>query len=421
MANPPTAPVPTIDATGLHVPDFTDVLAYFKTGYQSIYGSDVYLENDSQDGQLISLFALAVDDMNSAIEAAYNSYSPSTAQGAGLSSVVKINGITRHVPTNSSVDLYLVGVAGTTITNGFATGADSNQWILPSSVSIGSTGDVTVTSTASEPGDLRADPGTITGIGTPTLGWQTVTNLTAATPGAPLETDAALRPRQTKSTMLPSQTVLDGIQGELLALSGVQRVRCYENDTDAPVTYSPPSTPFPPHSISCVIDGGTDTDIANTIAIKKTPGAYTNGTTAISWTSPYGIPETIRFSRPRIVNITYMVSLNAKAGFTTIIQQRIAQSLADWTNGLLIGETLEWIESLVPAQLYLNEPDSDTYEITSLTVGVVGGTLAQNDIIMAFDQAAACATTDINFSVVPAPMAAARMTTPMRRRPTTRR
>src|SRR5260363_207233 len=40
----------TIDATGIHAPSYADVLNALKAQYRAIYGPDVYLENDSQDG-----------------------------------------------------------------------------------------------------------------------------------------------------------------------------------------------------------------------------------------------------------------------------------------------------------------------------------------------------------------------------------
>ena len=94
-----TTPIVTIDATGAHRPSLATCLSYFTTGYSAIYGSDVYLGSDSQDGELLGLLASAVDDANAMAVATYNAYSPGTAQGTGLSSNVKINGILRNVPT----------------------------------------------------------------------------------------------------------------------------------------------------------------------------------------------------------------------------------------------------------------------------------------------------------------------------------
>jgi hypothetical protein len=121
-----------VDETGIHSPAFTDVLSYLQGKVQAIFGSDVYLGNDSADGQLLGIFAQAIYDTNSMAIAVYNSYSPSTAVGVGLSSVVKINGLIAGIPTNSTATVQVIGVAGTIISGGIVRDANSNQWNLPS-------------------------------------------------------------------------------------------------------------------------------------------------------------------------------------------------------------------------------------------------------------------------------------------------
>ena len=46
-----TTIAPTIDETGIHAPTFDQILAWLKSQYKSIYGDDVYLDNDSLDRQ----------------------------------------------------------------------------------------------------------------------------------------------------------------------------------------------------------------------------------------------------------------------------------------------------------------------------------------------------------------------------------
>src|SRR5260363_318444 len=79
----------TIDATGIHAPSYADVLNALKAQYRAIYGPDVYLENDSQDGQWLAVLAKCIHDANSAAISVYHAFSPATAQGMGLSRMVK--------------------------------------------------------------------------------------------------------------------------------------------------------------------------------------------------------------------------------------------------------------------------------------------------------------------------------------------
>lgn len=390
-----TPPICSVDETGIHAPDFPTVLNWLKDQYRGIYGQDVYLENDSQDGQLLGIFARAIHDCNSACVSVYNSFSPSTAQGTGLSSVVKINGIARALPSYSSADVVLVGQAGTTITNGHVSDANNQQWNLPETVVIPPSGEITVTATADAIGAVRAQAGTITSIGTPTRGWQSVTNPLAAVEGAPVESDADLRRRQSVSTALPSLTVLDGIVGAVASLNGVTRYRPYENDTGATDENGVPS-----HSISLVVEGGDTQAIGDAIMAKKTPGTGTYGTTRVNVVDVYGLAHTIAFFRPTIVPITVAMTVKAFAGYTTSIEAAIKQSIVDYIKGLGIGDMVYVTRLYVPATL-CNGSRGRTFEIVpnSLMISRDGQDVAPADVLMAFNEAADSALEDIQITV----------------------
>lgn len=389
-----TTTAPTIDASGITAPTYAEVLEYLKEQYRSIYGPDVYLEADSQDGQLLAVFASSINDANAVAIAIYNSLSPATAQGAALSSNVKINGIARKVASFSTADLLIVGQAGTTIANGIAKDANGNQWALPASVVIPPSGEITVTATCQAIGAISAAAGTINQIGTPTRGWQTVTNPAAAAEGAPVESDAALRQRQTVSTALPSRTVLDGIIGAVSNITGVVRLRAYENDTN--VT---DSNGIPSHSISLVVDGGDANAIANAIAVKKTPGSGTYGSTSVLTTDVYGRPITIRFFRPTDAPITVTVNLKALAGYTSNTGDDIKQAIADYINGVDIGGGLsgsvEWADAITAAN---SVGGGVTFKLTGLSMTGPRGA-GNPDVALLFNEAAFCTPASVTINV----------------------
>lgn len=388
-------PVCTIDETGIHAPAFDEILTYLKDSYRAIYGQDVYLENDSQDGQLLGLFAAAINDANAMAVAVYNAFSPSTAQGEGLSRVVKINGIKRNVASYSTVDLLLVGQAGTTITNGVVQDGNGNRWLLPENVTIPPAGEITVTATAAQIGAITAAVGSVSQIATPTRGWQSATNPAAAVPGAPVETDAALRQRQAVSTALPSRTVLEGIIGAVASLPGVVRYAAYENDADVTDANGIPS-----HSIALVVEGGDAQAIAEAIAAKKTPGVGTYGTTSQTVVDSYGIPHTIRFQRPIAATIKVAISVKALAGYTTAVEAALKESVASWINARAIGEGVEYFEVATPANFY-DGPNVKTFKIVSLTIAKNAGAPGTTDIAIAFNEAATATAADVTITVVP--------------------
>lgn len=387
-------PVCTIDEFGCHKPDYQTVLDYFEEQFRGIYGQDVYIEPDSQDGQMLAIFAAAVDDANAETLTTYNSFSPSTARGVGLSSNVKINGITRGVATQSTVDLLIVGQAGTTINDGIAQSPDGTQWLLPVSVVIPPDGDITVTATARDVGAMLAPPDTITTIGTPTRGWQSVTNPNAAVPGSPVETDAELRRRQTISTALPSLTVFEGTVGGVASIPGVIRLRGYENDTN-----STDADGIPAHTISLVVEGGDAQAIGEEIAARKTPGTGTYGTTSVDVTDEYGVVRAIKFFRPTLATIKVAITLTALPGYTVGVEAEIKAALLAFINGLPIGDDVEWAEVFVPANLALAS-GAKTYKISVLQIAKNAGPLGTTDLTIAFNEAASAVDADITITVL---------------------
>lgn len=382
----------TIDAAGISAPPLADIIDYLKTQYRAIYGSDVVLDNDTQDGQWIGIIATAIHDGNAMCVSSYEAYSPATAQGEGLSRMVKINGLSRHVASNSTVDLLLGGTAGTVITNGYATDGSGNRWVLPTEVTIPVEGQITVTAAASEVGAVSAPAGSITGIGTPTRGWQTVTNVLAAVEGDPIETDAALRQRQAVSTEIPSQTIFEGLIGAVAAVEGVTRYGGVDNDTDGT-----DGNGIPGHSFSIVAEGGDAQTIAGVIYAKKGPGSGTYGTTSEVVTDSYGVPHTIRFMRPTGVPITVALTLKALPGYTSNIGAKIKASIAAYINALNIGDEVYLTRLFAPATI--SGADGLTYDITALLIARDAGSPGSANITTAYYEAPACDVADISISV----------------------
>jgi uncharacterized phage protein gp47/JayE len=396
---PTSYPLPSLAASvtpfGITAPSFDDILSSLKASFRLIYGEDAYLEADSQDGQLLAIFARALHDCNMATIAAYNSFSPQTAVGNGLSNVVKINHMQRLVATKSQINLTLVGQAGTTITSGIVGDDDGNRWLLPSVVTIPPAGTVIVTATAEAVGALGAPAGSATRILTPTAGWQSVTNITAATPGQPVESDAALRARQEITPALNSYTVITGLAAAIKALPGVTYGVIYENDTN-----TTDGDGIPAHSIACVVKGGVAASIAQTIYERKGPGVGTHGTTTVPITDVSGAVRDIKFFIPTEVSIKVGISLVPGVGYTTNIGDEIKQAVVNFINGLEIGEDLV-VSRLYGPALLNGSAQSESYKITLLQAALApSGTLGTADVSMTFTQKAVAVVADVTITLV---------------------
>jgi len=322
----------TIDATGIHAPTYNEVLESLKENFRTIYGSDIYLEPDSQDGQFVSIFALAVSDANSMAIAAYNAFSPTTAVGAGLSSVVKINGIRRLIASYSSVVVTVGGVAGTIIENGIVEDDLNNRWLLPAVVVIPNLGQIDVTTVAETAGDIDVSPGMVTHIVTSFPGWQTVTNPSASVPGDPIEIDAELRRRQARSTAFPAQAIQESIYAGVANCAGVGRLQVYENWTG----YTD-SDGIPEHSIAVVVEGGNVDDIITAIGNRKTPGTGTYGDISRQFVDEHGVPNTINYFALTDRRVKVLVFLKAGAGYLSTTATMIRQAAAYWLTNQEVG------------------------------------------------------------------------------------
>lgn len=387
-------PVFSVTENGIQAPSYAEILEYFQSQARNIFGQDVNIDADTQDGQLIAIFALALSDVNAQAIATYNQFNPNTAVGVGLDSAVKTNGITRHTATNSTVDLVLIGQAGTVITNGVATDDNENRWLLPEQVVIPVSGEITVTATAEEVGAIEASPNTITQIGTPTLGWQSVNNPTQATVGVAVETDAELRQRQSRSTELPSVSLWVGIIGSLLNLPGVIRVSGVKNDEDDP---SPEGVPG--HTIAMIVDGGEVDEIGETIFLKKGEGVGTYGSVQTTYIDTYGFPNVIKFSRPTIVNAYVTLTITPSTTYISSVADEIKQRIADYINGLSIGESVNIARVLSSAVKDCTTGVDDRFDVTAITMGEASGSQTAASIPIEWNEAAYCDVDNITVTL----------------------
>ncbi len=383
-----------IDSTGYNYEDYPAFLAYFTTGYQNIFGVDVYLGPDSQDGQWVAIQAQAAYDAAVLGAATFNSFAPGTAQGIGLSRLIKINGIGRNESSNSTVDLVIVGTAFITISDGVAVDVLGQQWALPASVTIPGSGTITVTATSVVEGAINAAPDTISGIFTPTQGWQTVNNPSAATPGDGVESDGAVRVRQTKSTALPAQTTLEGTYAAVANVPGVIALQDYENYTNMT-----DSNGLPPHSISFVVSGGLDTNVAQAIQIKKTPGTDTYGTTSVPTTDSNGVPITINFYRPTSAVISVKITLTPLTPWISSNTTIIANAVATFINtsipigGLALDESGDFgisYTQLFGVAYVPGTTAAGSFIIESIELKKNSGSFSAADIDLLFNEEALC-------------------------------
>lgn len=369
---------PYIDSTGYHMPQYSDIINSLITSAQTIFGPSIYLGADSQDYQFMSSVASIIYDSFLTAQLVYNNYGPGTAIGSALDSIVKLNGIKRMVATNSTYNINLLGIAGTVINNGVILDSNGIRWDLPTTVTLGS-GTTTSIITCEQTGPISL--GSTISIATPTYGWTSITAGTIIQNGTNMEVDSALRGRQGLSVAISSITPLDALKASLAAVSNMTRFKVYENYTS-----SVDSNGLPANSVTCVVEGGSDTDIANSIYLKRSLGCKPNGTTVIGISDSYGQTTNIGFYRPTYIDVDVIVNVKKLSGYTTQTTTNIQNAIVNFLNGFSIGTSLNnsglWAAAMT-ANVSLNNP---TFSITSLTDAVHGGSQATTDLTLLFNQ-----------------------------------
>lgn len=384
-----------IDSTGISSPTYNDILADLQNRYRTIFGNDIVVSADSQDGQFLAILALVLSDTYDLAVAVFNSFSPANAQGAGLAALVKINGMRKLIPSFSQVVLTVVGPVGGIIVGGMASGAGTT-WSLPAIVLIPDSGQVDVTAVALISGAIRAAPGSITTIVTPMPEWQTVTNAAASIPGQPVETDAALRRRQTLSTAMPAKTLRESIYARIAQVADVERVAVFDNDTDRT-----DDAGIPPHSIGVVVKGGDLQVIATAIALTKSPGTGTFGSSDAIVFDSRGVPNKIHISFMREIAIVFRVTISPLIGYVSTTAPLIINAIVEYINELAIHDTVYHNRLWGPANLLGSaavratglpqttlELLSATYNVQLIEIGMSVPLLATNNIVIDFDAAA---------------------------------
>lgn len=367
----------TVSASGFLRTRLDERLAQLKADYQSIFGSDIQVEPDDIDGQLLGIFAERLSDLDQLAEDTYNSLNPNTASGVALSRLVQFNGIRRQAGSYSSADLSLTGTPGVLVPAGslVKSTVDNSTWTTSTDVTFDGNGLATVTAKCTVMAATYASAGTLTKIDTPLFGWFTATNNSAATVGEAEETDEELRIRRKFATNTPAQCITDAVYGALTNLLGVRVARVYENYSD-----SVDANGQAPHSIYCVVEGGTLADIAAVIWKKKTAGTTMIGTTSQTVVDSQGFNQTVKFSRPTYVNAYIVVNVTKRTGYPTDGAARIKTALTNY------GLTLNIGEALLNGRLYTPVNTIPNHNITSIYLGTAANPTTESNIVASFDQ-----------------------------------
>lgn len=356
---------------GIEQPSASAIREELEQMFISIWGNQINLDASSKQGQLITSLTTIILEKNSSIAKAIQSFNPKTAENDSESgmywqdAIGNIYGMERKSATYTTVLCNISGRAGTVIPNtAQAISTNGDIFNITQSVTIPSSGQVSVYFTAIESGAIPADAGSINTIYTPVVGWDSVNNTSSGIIGSGIETREDFENRRVALLGKYSTNQVESIRAELLSVEGVIRCSVRENDTDNAVTVQGVS--LPAHSVYCVVEGGELNAIGSAIRLKKSGGCSTSGSQ--TYNDSYG---TIYYEIPSYTPVRVVVNATetdtTPADIVDTIKSLLVSDMSnDSTNLIGIGETL------YAGRFYKVLSGLDV-NLTSITVGLVGG------------------------------------------------
>lgn len=369
------------------------------------------LDPSTPDGLKIAHDSEVFGALDEILQQAYNARDPNKASGYDLDVLSLLTGTRRSEGTPSDISgVVLTGIAGTTVPAGtrFKSSTTGSVWTLDQTWTIAANGQALVDITSVVSGPTEANANTVTQIVDTVGGLTGVNNPNPATPGTSTESDSSLRVKRATAVGRPGNNQIDSMLGELFAVSGVRRVKVYENDQGVPDSNGQPA-----HSIAPVVDGGEDEDVALAVYLKKNPGValYQAGTpVSVDVTSPVYPTnvKTIKFSRPVYVDMIINITLKNDGSLPSqdLIQSEIREAFLEFAVGDLvpadvgfkitgfdIGETVPYSTLYTPVNQVIG-PYGNAY-VQSMTVN--GGT---TNVLIAYNQLSRWISTNITVTVV---------------------
>ena len=267
-----------ISNTGLVIERLDAILTRLSQSMRDIYGQDINLNADTQDGQFIGILSQGVADFNEVLAGVYAMSDPATAVGRWLDIQLKYVGLERNRATFSYLnDVQFTVVNNTIIPEGYTlTDENGTEWTTTNTAT--STGTSLVMQLRSvEVGAFHLASGKPLTPKTIVLGVQAVTTTSDSVLGKTQESDAEALARFLRSYTINNLDEREGLEGALLALTDVRDAKVHENYTNAT-----DANGVEPHTINPVVIGGVSEDIALQILKKKAVGCGLQGVQSVT-------------------------------------------------------------------------------------------------------------------------------------------
>lgn len=239
-------------------------------------------------------------------------------------------------------------------------------------------------------GNIPLSANTLNQISTPVLGWDSVNNPFAGVPGSTEETDEELRTRFSLNKYISAVNINESLYSALVNIAGVIEVRIVENNTG---TYDP-IFDLPGHSFKPIVLGGDEDEIAAAVWLNQPLGIGSEGNTSVEIVDSEEFPHEIHFERPTAVPTYIELEIESTGSMTANAEASIKASLVEYFSNMRLGEEVVYSRLFTP----INETPG--FQVNSLAIGTVPGSLGTSNISLAYNQYATIIADDIDITTV---------------------
>ncbi|MFY2819739.1 baseplate J/gp47 family protein [Achromobacter xylosoxidans] len=374
---------------GVIVPDTATTRAQVEAEFRAVFGDDMPTDPATPQGLLITRITEERDAIARNNAELANQINPALSGGVFLDSLMALTGGRRRSSVRSLiVGAVLGGAPGTNVPAGsIAETEQGEQFGLVNTVVLDAAGSAAGNLRALQDGEIIVPAGGLNTVASSVLGWETITNPSAAIPGQREENDVLLRRRRVQTLALQTTSINEAIVSRLYDIEAVRS--CYYLENYADVDQVVDGIPMRKHSIWACVEGGTDMEVAQAIFETKTVGGGYNGAVVVEVPDPVnGRLYEVKFDRPQ--EVTLLIRVTVRSSILDV-QQLVPDLVMNYVNGEIDGDVSFVVGSDVSTfeiASAINQQEPSIF-VKKVELSVVGsGTWSADTMVIAPNQIA---------------------------------
>jgi uncharacterized phage protein gp47/JayE len=383
-----------LDQTGFRRKNYAEIQEEMNQRAQELFGEDVNLSERSPIGIFNRLFSWFLSKTYELAEKVYNSAYITKAEGVQLDRLTPFFATSRNPEQYATVELSFTGTPNVTILEGTRFETETGiDFALTENVTLDSGGlgsGTAVSLTAGVVGNVDANA--ITVQSEPSADVLTVTNLSEATGGREVETDAELLKRLQGSGASTGSGTPDAIVSEVLAVQGVRAANISVNNEPIEVNGQPP------HSNAVYVLGGDGQTIANAL-FKHYVGLQFYGSQSYNVNDISGNTHEIAYTPATQVDVFVSVSLTTDNTFTadgaTQVKDAIVRIVGGTTSDGTLYVGLNMGEDVIYSKILAAVMGINGVNDAVLSIGTDLMTLGTSNIAIETNEVAQTSTSNI--------------------------